>query len=221
MYIREGPGRRQHGIWLRCILRTTFASFFSTHSFTFFDLFMAAVGPPPAKRPDGPPRRHSTFRRRSGDAAYAQHTQRPSQSRAAAAADRPTTSVVANGGGSTTHDSMVAQGHHLQVDVKKICKRTGPSRGRSKVFWSVRTQTDRPSFPHMHTTGTPITHRARLIDNGSGCRSTSCEWGIRSIGSSLGANAGVLAGGRRHRSGRVLRSKVLHPPYSVIIVMMV
>ena len=68
-----GDGR-QHEIWLRCILRTTFASFFSTHSFTFFDLFMAAVGPPPAKRPDGPPRRHSTFRRRSGDAAYAQQT---------------------------------------------------------------------------------------------------------------------------------------------------
>ena len=84
-----------------------------------------------------------------------------------------------------------------------------------------RRPTDRPSFPHMHTTGTPITHRARLIDNGSGCRSTSCEWGIRSIGSSLGANAGVLAGGRRHRRGRVLGSKVLHPPYSVIIVMMV
>ena len=182
---------------------------------------MAAVGPPPAKRPDGPPRRHSTFRRRSGDAAYAQHTQRPSQSRAAAAADRPTTSVVANGGGSTTHDSMVAQGHHLQVDVKKICKRTGPSRGRSKVIWSVRTRAGRPSLPHAYHRDPDDYHRARLKDNGSGCRSTCCDGGIRSIGSSLGANAGVLAGGRRHRRGRVLGSKVLHPPYSVIIVMMV
>ena len=126
-----------------------------------------------------------------------------------------------NGGGSTTHDSMVAQAHHLQVDVKKICKRTGPSRGRSKVIWSVRTRAGRPSLPHAYHRDPDDYHRARLKDNGSGCRSTCCDGGIRSIGSSLGANAGVLAGGRRHRRGRVLGSKVLHPPYSVIIVMMV